>query len=46
MPDQGQAGGSSDGSSSPKAKSSSGSKPVKGDLSLEDTTFTRLKRIL
>jgi hypothetical protein len=48
MPDQGQAGGSSGGSSSgdTKAKSSSGSKPVKGDLSLEDTTFTRLKRIL
>ena len=48
MPDQGQAGGSSGGSSSggSKAKSSSGSKPVKGDLSLEDTTFTRLKRIL
>jgi hypothetical protein len=48
MPDQGQADGSSGGSTSdsPKAKSSSGSKPVKGDLSLEDTTFTRLKRIL
>ena len=48
IPDQGQAGGSSGGSSSgdTKAKSSSGSKPVKGDLSLEDTTFTRLKRIL
>ena len=47
-PDQGQADGSSGGSTSanPKAKSSSGSKPVKGDLSLEDTTFTRLKRIL
>jgi hypothetical protein len=48
MPDQGQADGGSGGSTSasPKAKSSSGSKPVKGDLSLEDTTFTRLKRIL
>jgi len=48
MPDQGQAGASSDGSSSggSKPKSSSGSKPVKGDLSLEDTTFTKLKRIL
>jgi len=48
MPDQGQADGSSGGSTSDssKAKSSSGSKPVKGDLSLEDTTFTRLKRIL
>jgi hypothetical protein len=48
MPDQGQSDGSSGGSTSdsPKAKSSSGSKPVKGDLSLEDTTFTRLKRIL
>lgn len=48
MPDQGQAGGSSGGSTSgdSKAKSSSGSKPIKGDLSLEDTTFTRLKRIL
>lgn len=48
MPDQGQAGASSGDTSSggSKAKSSSGSKPVKGDLSLEDTTFTRLKRIL
>ena len=48
MPDQGQAGASSDGSSSggSKPKSSNGSKPVKGDLSLEDTTFTKLKRIL
>jgi len=48
MPGQGQADGGSGGSTSanPKAKSSSGSKPVKGDLSLEDTTFTRLKRIL
>jgi len=48
MPGQGQADGGSGGSTSDssKAKSSSGSKPVKGDLSLEDTTFTRLKRIL
>jgi hypothetical protein len=50
MPDQGQdttgSGGSS--SSKPKAKSSTSSKPVKGDLSLEEVenTFTRLKRIL
>ena len=48
MPDQGQAGGSSSDSSSStsKPKSSGGSKQVKGDLSLEDTTFTKLKRIL
>ena len=47
-------GGSSGGGSSKsspaksKSKSSSGSKSVKGDLSLEEveTTFTRLKRIL
>jgi hypothetical protein len=52
MPDPAPAGGSSSGggssSSSSKPKSSSGSKSVKGDLSLEEveTTFTRLKRIL
>ena len=54
MPDQGQdsqGGQSSSGggsSSKPKAKSSNSSKPVKGDLSLEEVenTFTRLKRIL
>jgi hypothetical protein len=51
MPDQGQDGGGSSGGSSsskPKAKSSNSSKPVKGDLSLEEVenTFTRLKRIL
>ena len=50
MPDQGQdSQGSSGGSSSkPKSKSSNSSKPVKGDLSLEEVenTFTRLKRIL
>jgi hypothetical protein len=50
MPDQGQDGGGSSGGSSskPKSKSSNSSKPVKGDLSLEEVenTFTRLKRIL
>lgn len=49
LPDQGQTGGGSGGSSSkPKPKSSNSSKPVKGDLSLEEVenTFTRLKRIL
>jgi hypothetical protein len=48
MPDQGQTGGSSGDSSSntSKSKSSGGSKSIKGDLSLEDTTFTKLKRIL
>ena len=50
MPDQGQTGGGSSGGSSskPKSKSSNSSKPVKGDLSLEEVenTFTRLKRIL
>jgi len=54
MPDNAPTGGSSSGGdtssskSKPKEKSSSGSKSVKGDLSLEEveTTFTRLKRIL
>lgn len=52
MPDQGQgSSGSSSGGDSSSSKSktkSSSSKPVKGDLSLEEveTTFTRLKRIL
>jgi hypothetical protein len=54
MPDAGPTGGSSSGGGSssskskPKEKSSSGSKSVKGDLSLEEVenTFTRLKRIL
>ena len=37
---------SSSSSSKPKAKPKAKSSGSKGDLSLEDTTFTRLKRIL
>ena len=51
MPDQGQGAPSGGGSSAaskpePKSKPKSESKSSKGDLTLEDGTFTRLKRIL